>query len=167
MGLPCGQFFSGFASQIISPPHPTPHASSNPFFLTAPPGQYLVSSTSQDASLYNISSALLFLLPLRPKCLSSALLSAQQYQILVLSVLITNSYNQFLFHSFLSAPHVSNESSRSSSGTKNNVLYFTVSYNRYLFCAPDDERLGSFETCRAHKNCGRKLIIRIVHLVCY
>ena len=29
---------------------------------------------------------------------------------------IHNSYNQFLFHSFLSALHVSNESSRSSSG---------------------------------------------------
>ena len=34
-----------------------------------------------------------------------------------------------------------------------------------LFCAPDDERLDSFETCRADKNCGIKLIIRIVNLV--
>ena len=50
-------------------------------------------------------------------------------------VLITNemhnSYNQFLFHSFLSALHVSNESSRSSSGTRHNILYYTVWYNRY------------------------------------
>ena len=42
-----------------------------------------------------------------------------------------SSYNQFLFHSFLSAPHVSNESSRSSSGAQHNILYYTVWYNRY------------------------------------
>ena len=34
-----------------------------------------------------------------------------------------------------------------------------------LFCAPHDERLDSFETRTADKNCGIKLIIRIVHLV--
>jgi hypothetical protein len=34
-----------------------------------------------------------------------------------------NSYNQFLFHSFLSALHVSNESSRSSSGARYSILY--------------------------------------------
>ena len=32
-----------------------------------------------------------------------------------------NSYNQFLFHSFLSALHVSNESSHSSSGAQHNI----------------------------------------------
>ena len=37
-----------------------------------------------------------------------------------------NSYNQFLFHSFLSAVHVSNESSRSSSRARHNILYYTV-----------------------------------------
>jgi hypothetical protein len=37
-----------------------------------------------------------------------------------------NSYNQFLFHRFLSALHVSNKSSRSSSGALHNVLYYTV-----------------------------------------
>ena len=37
-----------------------------------------------------------------------------------------NSYNQFLFHSFLSAIHVSNESSRSSSGAWHNILYYTA-----------------------------------------
>ena len=42
-----------------------------------------------------------------------------------------NSYNQFLFHSFLSALHVSNESSSSSSGARHNVLYYTVWDNRY------------------------------------
>ena len=51
------------------------------------------------------------------------------------NVLMTNemhkSYNQFLFHSFLSALHVSNESSRSSSGARHNILYCTVWYNRY------------------------------------
>ena len=41
-----------------------------------------------------------------------------------------NSYNQFLFHSFLSALHVSKESSRSSSGARHNILYYTVWYNR-------------------------------------
>ena len=34
-----------------------------------------------------------------------------------------------------------------------------------LFCAPLDERLDLFETCTAHKNCGMKLVIRIVHFV--
>ena len=95
-------------------------------------------------------------------------------------VLITNgmysSYNQFLFHSFLSALHVSNESSRSSSGGQHNTLYYTVGYKRYnctvqysILCrAPDDERLDSFETCRADKNLwNKKLIIRTVHLVGY
>ena len=37
-----------------------------------------------------------------------------------------NSYNQFLFHSFLSALHISNESSRSSSAARHNILYYTV-----------------------------------------
>ena len=49
-------------------------------------------------------------------------------------VLITNemhnSCNQFLFHSFLSALHVSNDSSRSSSAARHNILYNTVWYNR-------------------------------------
>ena len=79
---------------------------------------------------------------------------------------------------FLSALHVSNESSRSSSGVRRNILYYIVWYNRYnragesscfevvgkndsylyrtveystLFCVPDDERLDPFETCRADK----------------
>ena len=30
---------------------------------------------------------------------------------------------------------------------------------------PDDERVNSFETCTANKNCGIKLFVRIVHLV--
>ena len=42
-----------------------------------------------------------------------------------------NSYNQFLFHSFLSVLHVSKESSRSSSGARYNILYYTVWYNLY------------------------------------
>ena len=42
---------------------------------------------------------------------------------------VHNSYNQFLFHSLLSALHVSNESSRSSSGAQHNILYYTVWYN--------------------------------------
>ena len=36
------------------------------------------------------------------------------------------SYNQFLFHSFLSALYVKNESSLSSSGAQHNILYYTV-----------------------------------------
>ena len=47
------------------------------------------------------------------------------YKIPVRNVLMTNemynSYNQFLFHIFLSDLHVSNESSRSSSGALHNV----------------------------------------------
>ena len=45
-------------------------------------------------------------------------------------VLLTNEmhsfYNQFLFHSFLSALDVSNESSRSSSGARHNTVYYAV-----------------------------------------
>ena len=42
-----------------------------------------------------------------------------------------NSYNQFLFHRFLSAVHVSKESSLSSSAARHNILHYTVWYNRY------------------------------------
>ena len=42
-----------------------------------------------------------------------------------------NSYNKFLFHSFLSALYFSNESSRSSPGARHNILYYTVWYCRY------------------------------------
>ena len=42
-----------------------------------------------------------------------------------------NSYNQFLFHSFLSVLHVSNKSTHSSSGARHNILYYTVWYNWY------------------------------------
>ena len=43
-----------------------------------------------------------------------------------------SSYNRFLFNSFFfSDLHVSNELSRSSSGARNNILYYTVWYNRY------------------------------------
>ena len=54
----------------------------------------------------------------------------QEYNVLMTNE-IHNPYNQFLFHSFLSALHVSNESSRSSSGARHNVLHYTVWYNRY------------------------------------
>ena len=36
-----------------------------------------------------------------------------------------------LFDSFSSVLHVSNESSRSSSGARHNILYYAVWYNRY------------------------------------
>ena len=39
-----------------------------------------------------------------------------------------NSYTQFLFHIFVSALHVSKESSRSLSGAQNDVLYYTVQW---------------------------------------
>ena len=82
-----------------------------------------------------------------------------------------SSYNQFLFvfHRFLSALNVSNESSRSSSGARHNILYYTVQavqscYQASLaalaysiLCrAPDDERLDSFEACRADKKLWNK-----------
>ena len=66
------------------------------------------------------------------------------------------NYNQFLFHSFcllymfrtnLVVHH-----------QENKIIYRTVVYST-LFCAPDEERLDSFETCRGDKNCGIKLII--------
>ena len=43
-----------------------------------------------------------------------------------------NSYNQFLFYSFLSALCVSNESSRSLSEARHNILYYTVWYSRAI-----------------------------------
>ena len=81
-----------------------------------------------------------------------------------------NSYDQFLFHSFLSVLHVSNESSRSSSGARHNILYYTVQSvqacrrlacttvrcNTSILCRAPDERLDSFETCRT-ENCGIKI----------
>ena len=58
------------------------------------------------------------------------------YSPLTCIVLISNEmhnyYNQFFIPQFLSALHVSNESSRSSSGARHNVLYYTVWYNRYI-----------------------------------
>ena len=39
-----------------------------------------------------------------------------------------NSYNKFLFHSLLSALHVSNESSRSSLGARHNVPNCVIRY---------------------------------------
>ena len=65
-----------------------------------------------------------------------------------------NSYNQFLSNSFLSALHVSKDSSCSSSGVQHNILYYTHSI---LCCTPDDERLDSFETCRADKKLWNKI----------
>ena len=65
-----------------------------------------------------------------------------KYSYLPCNVLITNamnnSCNQFLFHSVLPDLHVSNESSRSSSGERHNILYYTVWYN----CA-DESRIAS------------------------
>ena len=50
------------------------------------------------------------------------------YRALYCNVLMTNemhiSYDQFLFHSFLSSLHVSNEASRSSSGAQHNIPYY-------------------------------------------
>ena len=50
----------------------------------------------------------------------------QKYCNVLMTNEMHNSYNQFLFHIFLSALHVSNESNRSSSGARHNILYYTV-----------------------------------------
>ena len=42
-----------------------------------------------------------------------------------------NSYNQFLSHSFFVCSTCFEQSSRSSSGARHNILYYTVWYNRY------------------------------------
>ena len=55
-----------------------------------------------------------------------------------------NSYNQFYFTVFLSALHVSNESSLSSSGARLNILYYTVWYNRYNRACVNDQRDAQF-----------------------
>ena len=71
-----------------------------------------------------------------------------------------NSYNQFLFHSFLSAVHVSNESSRSSAGARHNILYYTVWYNRYNR-AYNNSNTAYYAVLLKHveqtKNCGIKI----------
>ena len=43
-----------------------------------------------------------------------------------------NSYNQFFIPQFLSALHVSKESSRSSLGARHNILYYTVYYILFI-----------------------------------
>ena len=48
------------------------------------------------------------------------------YCIVLMTKEMHSSYNQFLFHSFLSALHVSNESSRSTSGAQHHILYDAV-----------------------------------------
>ena len=79
------------------------------------------------------------------------------YRALYCNVLITNemhsSYNQFLFHSFLSALHVSNESNRSSSGARPNILCNTVHYF-VLLMMNDWIRSKRIEQT---KNCGIKI----------
>ena len=64
-----------------------------------------------------------------------------------------NSYNKFLFRTFLSALHVSNESSPSSSGARHNILHYTVYYAVLLMMNGPD----SFETCRADKKLWNKI----------
>ena len=62
-----------------------------------------------------------------------------------------NSYNQFLFHSFfLSALHVSKESSRSSSEARHNMLYYTVQ---------------SVQSCRRVQQLAARLTRMIVPIV--
>ena len=62
---------------------------------------------------------------------TSSIIPFDSCYIITVSVLITNemhnSYNHFFIPEFFSsAVHVSNESSRSSSGARHNVLYYTV-----------------------------------------
>ena len=88
--------------------------------------------------------------------------------------------NSSLFHSFLSALHVSNESSRSSSRARHNILYHAVRYNlsynliaARLACTIIPNCViqsirqcswwwtnNSFETCRAKKNSGIKIMYK-------
>ena len=68
-------------------------------------------------------------------CMKIVLLQSKLAETVTLhtcNVLMTemhNSYYEFLFHGFLSALHVSNESSLSSSRARRNILYYTVWYN--------------------------------------
>ena len=54
---------------------------------------------------------------------------AKYFPLVLINNEMHNSYNQFLFHSFLSAVHVSKESSRSLSGARHNTLYYTVQFS--------------------------------------
>ena len=58
-----------------------------------------------------------------------------------------------LFHSFLSALHVSNECSRSSSGARQNILYYTVWYNRYNRAGESTCSEAARLTCTIVPNC--------------
>ena len=57
--------------------------------------------------------------------LNNILCERTQFDVLMTNEM-HNSHNQFLFHSFLSAVHVSKESSRSSSGARHNILYYSL-----------------------------------------
>ena len=61
---------------------------------------------------------------------ATVFMNKNKYNVLITSEM-HDSFNQLLFLSFLSALHVSNESSRSSSAARHNILYYTVWYNRY------------------------------------
>ena len=64
-----------------------------------------------------------------------------------------NFYNQFLFHSFLSALNVSNESNRSSSAARHNVLYYTVWYSRYNRAGESSCYEAAWLACTIVPNC--------------
>ena len=104
---------------------------------TEPCGVSVSSQRERVAQRTNLSTA--DSVPLIPRTLLSRLCRALQFrsidkeiQFIICIVLITNevhnSYNQFLFHSFLSVLHISKESCRSSSGARHNILYYTVYY---------------------------------------
>ena len=57
------------------------------------------------------------------------------YCIVLMNNEMHNSYNQFLLDSSLSALHVSNESSNSSSGARHNILYYTVQSEQLCYQA--------------------------------
>ena len=64
-----------------------------------------------------------------------------------------NSYKQFLFHSFLSALHVLKESSRSSSGARHNILYYTVQsclQHDCIDCTKLCNTVQSVQSCLQH-----------------
>ena len=64
-----------------------------------------------------------------------------------------NSYDQFLFHSFLSALHVSNKSSCTPSGAQHNILCYTVWYNRYNRAGESDCFEAARLACTIVPNC--------------
>ena len=88
------------------------------------------------------------------------------YCIVLMTNEMHNSYNQFLFHSFLSALHVSNESSRSSSGARHYTVLHSLVQSVY-YAVLVMKHVEQTKNCGIeiyYKNCASRWSITHIHL---